>query len=91
MISNIKEGLIVEQVLGAAQSNQLAGELSINLGLGYKVKNGKIIGRVKNKMLTGNIFAAFQNLVDIGNFLQLVSGGYCLPPILFKKLVAVTR
>lgn len=42
-------------------------------------------------MVAGNIFEAFQNLVDIGNFPELVNGGYYLPSILFKKLGVATR
>ncbi|MGK7923178.1 MAG: metallopeptidase TldD-related protein [Trichodesmium sp.] len=42
----------------------------------YKVENGERIGRVKNIMVVGNIFAAFKNIVDISKFSELVSGGY---------------
>ncbi len=41
--------------------------------------------------MTGNIFAAFQNLVDIGNFPELACGGYYLPSILFQKLGLAAR
>ncbi|NEP38059.1 MAG: TldD/PmbA family protein [Okeania sp. SIO2G4] len=91
LISNIKEGLIIDQVLGAGQSNQLAGEFSVNLDLGYKVEKGEITGRVKNTMVAGNIFEAFQNLVDIGNFPELVGNSYYLPCIVFQNLGVATR
>lgn len=91
LIGNIESGLIVDQVLGAGQSNQLAGEFSVNLDLGYKVEKGEITGRVKNTMVAGNIFQAFQNLVDIGNVPELVGGGYYLPSILFQKLGVAAR
>ncbi|NEO56090.1 MAG: TldD/PmbA family protein [Okeania sp. SIO3B5] len=91
LISNIKEGLIVDQVLGSGQSNQLAGEFSVNLDLGYKVEKGEITGRVKNTMVAGNIFEAFQNLVDIGNFPELVGNSYYLPCIVFQNLGVATR
>ncbi len=42
-------------------------------------------------MVAGNIFATCQNLVDIGNFPELVSGGYYLPSISFQKLGVATR
>ncbi|NES75458.1 MULTISPECIES: TldD/PmbA family protein [Okeania] len=91
LISNIKEGLIIDQVLGASKSNQLAGEFSVNLDLGYKVEKGEITGRVKNTMVAGNIFEAFQNLVDIGNFPELVGNSYYLPCIVFQNLGVATR
>jgi PmbA protein len=91
LIASIDEGIIVDQVLGAGQSNQLAGEFSVNLDLGYKVEQGKIIGRVKNTMVAGSIFEAFQNLVDLGDTPEWVGGGSYLPSLLFSKLGVSAR
>ncbi len=91
LIASIKEGVIVEQVLGAGQSNQLAGEFSVNLDLGYKVENGQIVGRLKNTMVAGSIFEAFQNLVDLSDQPQWVGGGAYLPSLLFEKLGVSSR
>ncbi len=91
LIAGIDEGLIVDQVLGAGQSNQLAGEFSVNLDLGYKVEQGKIVGRVKNTMVAGNIFEAFKNLVDLGESLEWVGGGAYLPCLLFDQLGVASR
>jgi PmbA protein len=91
LIASMDEGLIVDQVLGAGQSNQLAGEFSVNLDLGYKVEKGKIVGRVKNTMVAGSIFEAFQHLVDLGDTPEWVGGGAYLPCILFEELGVAAR
>lgn len=91
LIASMKEGLIVEQVLGAGQSNQLAGEFSVNLDLGYKVENGEIVGRVKNTMVAGSIFEAFNHLVDLGNQPEWVGGGAYLPSLQFAQLGVSSR
>jgi PmbA protein len=91
LIASMDEGIIVDQVLGAGQSNQLAGEFSVNLDLGYKVEQGKIVGRVKNTMVAGSIFEAFQNLVDLGDTPEWVGGGSYLPSLLFSKLGVSAR
>ena len=91
LIAGIEEGIIVDQVLGAGQSNQLAGEFSVNLDLGYKVEKGKIVGRVKNTMVAGNIFEAFNNLVDLSDRSQWVGGSSYLPYILFDRLGVASR
>ena len=85
------EGLIVEQVLGAGQSNQLAGEFSVNLALGYKVEKGKIVGRVKNTMVAGSIFEAFKNLVDLSSESEWVGGAAYLPSMMFQQLGVTSR
>lgn len=91
LIASIDEGIIVDQVLGAGQSNQLAGEFSVNLDLGYKVEQGKIVGRVKNTMVAGSIFEAFQNLVDLGDTPEWIGGGSYLPSLLFSQLGVSAR
>ena len=75
LIAGIDEGIIVDQVLGAGQSNVLAGEFSVNIDLGYKVEGGKIVGRVKDTMVAGNIFEAFNNLVDLSDRQEWVGSG----------------
>lgn len=91
LIAGIEEGVIVDQVLGAGQSNQLAGEFSVNLDLGYKVEKGEIVGRVKNTMVAGSIFEAFKNLVDLGDKPEWVGGGAYLPYLLFGQLGVAAR
>jgi PmbA protein len=91
LIASMDEGLIVDQVLGAGQSNQLAGEFSVNLALGYKVEQGEIVGRVKNTMVAGSIFEAFQHLVDLSDTPEWVGGGSYLPSFLFSQLGVAAR
>ncbi|HHP7232920.1 MAG TPA: TldD/PmbA family protein [Xenococcaceae cyanobacterium] len=91
LIADIKEGIIVDQVLGAGQSNQLAGEFSVNLDLGYKVEQGKIVGRVKNTMVAGNIFEAFNQIIDFSDRPQWVGSSSYFPDILFAKLGVASR
>ena len=91
LIAGIEEGLIVDQVLGAGQSNQLAGEFSVNLDLGYKVEQGQIVGRVKNTMVAGSIFEAFNSLVDLSNEREWVGGSTYIPSLLIEQLGVASR
>lgn len=91
LIAGIDEGIIVDQVLGAGQSNVLAGEFSVNIDLGYKVEGGKIVGRVKDTMVAGNIFEAFNNLVDLSDRPKWVGSSAYVPHILFSKLGVAAR
>ena len=91
LIAGIDEGIIVDQVLGAGQSNILAGEFSVNIDLGYKVEQGKIVGRVKDTMVAGNIFEAFSNLVDLSDRPEWVGSNAYVPHILFAQLGVAAR
>lgn len=91
LIAGVEEGIIVDRVLGAGQSNVLAGEFSVNIDLGYKVEHGKIVGRVKDTMVAGNIFEAFNNLVDLSDRPEWVGSSAYVPHILFAKLGVAAR
>ncbi len=68
MLSNIKDGLIVEEVIGGGQSNVIAGEFSLNVSLGFRIKEGKMMGKVRNTMIAGNVYDLLgKNLEAIGN------------------------
>lgn len=67
MLADVKEGLLVDQVMGAWAGNILAGDFSGNVHLGYRIQNGQLVGRVKDTMITGNVFKALDSLVGIGD------------------------
>jgi PmbA protein len=56
MIQSVKDGLLVEEVIGGGQANVIAGEFSTNVSLGFKIENGEIRGRVRNTMIAGNVY-----------------------------------
>jgi PmbA protein len=86
MIKDIKEGIIVDQVLGLGQGNVLSGAFSNNVQLGFKIKNGKIAGRIKNVMISGNAFEVMKNVAAVGDKTRWVSGQYLFPYICIKSL-----
>ena len=90
MLADIKEGLVVEQLMGASQGNVLGGDFSGNVLLGYSVKNGKIVGRVKDTMVSGNIYEVLKDIGAIGREGKWV-GGRLRAPHIYCPRVAVSR
>ena len=90
MVADMKEGLVVERFLGAGQTNILAGDFSGNVLLGYKVENGRMVGRVKNSMLSGNVFETLNNLIAIGSQARW-RGGSLRAPHLYCSNVSVAK
>lgn len=86
MIASMDEGIIVDQVMGAGQGNVLTGDFSINVHLGFKVAEGKIVGRVKNTMVSGNTLEALNNIAAVSNRAEWAYGQYSSPAILFKSM-----
>lgn len=91
VIADMSHGLIIEILMGAGQGNTLGGEFSGNVLLGYKVENGKIVGRVKNTMVSGNIYSALKEGVVIGNQSEWVGGGLKTPSIYCPALSVTTQ
>jgi PmbA protein len=60
LIGTMQQGLIVDQMLGGGAG--ISGEFSVNVELGYRVEKGAIVGRVKDTMIAGNVYAALKNL-----------------------------
>jgi len=81
MVSDIQEGLVVEQLMGATQGNILGGDFSGNCLLGYKVENGQIVGRVKNTMVSGNVYELLKEGVVIGSDSRWLGGSLRTPSI----------
>ncbi len=85
MVAGTKRGVIIEQTLGSGQSNVLAGEFSVNLDLGFLVENGKIVGRVKDCMVAGNVYEVLKKVEALGSEQQWL-GSRCMPPIMVGGL-----
>jgi PmbA protein len=81
MLADIKEGLVIEYLIGAEQGNTLGGDFAGNVLLGYKIENGKIVGRVKDTMVSGNIYKLLKDIAAIGNDARWVGGSLYTPSL----------
>jgi PmbA protein len=81
MISTIKEGLLVEELLGAGQGNELGGDFRANVSLGYKIENGEIVGRVKDTMISGNVYNVLSQVEQVGDSSEWVFGSMRSPAL----------
>lgn len=91
MIEDIQEGIVIDQVLGLGQGNIISGAFSNNVQLGYKIEQGKIVGRVKDVMIAGNAIEELKNIIALGNKSKWISGKYKFPHIYLKSLSISTK
>jgi PmbA protein len=91
MLGAIRNGLVVEDLMGAEQGNILGGDFSGNVLLGYKVENGRIAGRVKNTMVSGNIYQLLNQTVAIGSDTRWVGGGLSTPSLFFPNVSVASK
>jgi len=91
MVKDIKEGLVIEQLMGAEQGNILGGDFSGNVLLGYKVESGKIVGRVKNTMVSGNVYQVLKEVTAVGSQAEWVGGFLNTPPLYCPRLSVASK
>ncbi len=91
MVQDIKEGLVIEQLMGAEQGNILGGDFSGNVLLGYKVESGKIVGRVKDTMVSGNIYKLLKEIAAIGSDAKWVGSFLQTPPLYCPSLSVASK
>ncbi len=85
MVRGLDQGLVVEQLMGATQTNVLGGDFSGNVLLGYKVERGEMVGRVKDTVVSGNIYRALSGAITVGREARWV-GAVHTPAILCPDL-----
>jgi len=90
MVGSIKEGLVIEDLMGAEQGNILGGDFSGNVLLGFKIENGRIVGRVKNTMVSGNIYQLLKSLT-VGNDPRWENGFINTPSLLFPAVSVASK
>ncbi len=90
MVSDIKEGLVIEFLMGAEQGNILGGDFSGNVLLGYKVESGKIVGRVKDTMVSGNVYQVLKQIA-IGSEARWVGSSLQTPPLYCPSLSVASK
>ncbi|HML06257.1 MAG TPA: TldD/PmbA family protein [Methanobacterium sp.] len=87
-LSDVKEGILVTDVLGAHTANPISGDFSVEANNAFKIENGEINEPVKKAMLSGNIFNVMKNASGIsGESRQM--GPFIIPRILASSLRVV--
>ncbi len=92
LIADIKEGLLVDSVLGMGQTNILAGAFSNTVNVAFKIENGEIVGRVKDVSIAGNAYELMKNnLVDLSQEVELIYGALRLPYVRIDGVSTVSN
>jgi len=90
MISSMDKGIILSGAMGAHSGNIPNGDYSVGVSPGLYVENGKIVGRVKDAMVAGNIYETLKNVISVENKIHPGWGGD-YPAILCDKVSVSTK
>ncbi len=92
LLAGVADGVLVDSIMGIMMGNLVAGDFSGNVSFGLKVEGGKIVGRVKDTMIAGNIYKLLKDqLVDLSSEVTRVGlmgfiGSHRYPHLLLKDV-----
>ncbi|MFH1689461.1 MAG: TldD/PmbA family protein [Candidatus Eisenbacteria bacterium] len=92
LLSGVSAGVIVDSIMGIMMGNLVAGDFSGNVALGFKVEGGKIVGRVKDTMIAGNVYKLLKDqLLDLSSDVTRVGlmgfiGSHRYPHLLLRDV-----
>jgi PmbA protein len=86
LVKQLDNGIIVDQLLGGGAD--ISGDFSVNVDLGFRVKDGEIVGRVKDTMIAGNVYTALKNVIALGSDADW--SGSCYTPSVLVEGLSVT-
>jgi len=90
MIQGIDYGLLLVSSLGEGQSNVIAGDFSVLAESAFLIENGILKGRVKDIMISGNIFDLLKDIPMIENRLYQESSLFT-PHIMINNVQISTK
>ncbi|HIK32317.1 MAG TPA: TldD/PmbA family protein [Oscillatoriales cyanobacterium M59_W2019_021] len=85
-IALLDKGSIVDEILG--HGSGISGEFSINVALGYAVENGEVTGRIKDTMVSGNVYTALKEVAHLAGDAEW--NGSCYTPSAIVEGLSVT-
>ncbi|MEB3288305.1 MAG: TldD/PmbA family protein [Leptolyngbya sp.] len=86
LVASLNHGILVDQILGGGAG--ISGDFSVNIDLGYHIHQGEIVGRVKDTMVAGNVYAALKDNLELGNDADW--NGACYTPSVLVDGLSVT-
>jgi PmbA protein len=74
LIEEIKDGILLYDVLGAHTSDPASGNFSVASSILFRIKNGEIAYPVKKAMISGNILEILRKDVELSKEYKMLSG-----------------
>jgi PmbA protein len=90
LLRDIKDGLLVDELIGVGQGNVIGGAFSHPVALAYRVVNGAVTGRVKDAAVAGNSYELLKRIGGFGDDRRWY-GGRSTPSVLLEGVSVARR
>ena len=85
LMQSVKNGILVDQMIGLGQSNTITGDFSCNLSLAFSFDKNGIQGRIKDCMLSGNLYQLLNRDLLFSNETKQ-TGNFKCPYVMFSSM-----
>ena len=90
LLNDIRDGLLVDELIGVGQGNVIGGVFSHPVALAYRVERGEITGRVKDAAVAGNAYELWNRVGGFGDDARW-AGTRWAPSVLFEGVSVARR
>ena len=90
LLGDIRDGLLVDELIGVGQGNVTGGAFSHPVALAYRIERGEITGRVKDAAVAGNAYELWKRVGGFGNDARW-TGSRWAPSVLFEGVSVARR
>jgi len=90
LLESIRDGLVVDDLIGVGQGNVASGAFSHPVALAFRVSDGEIVGRVKDAAVAGNSFELLKQVGGISRETRWL-GSRRLPWVLLNGVSVSAR
>ncbi len=90
LLDDIKDGLLVDELIGVGQGNVIGGAFSHPVALAYRIERGEITGRVKDAAVAGNAYELWKRVATFGADARW-TGSRWAPSVLFDGVSVARR
>jgi PmbA protein len=90
LLRDVKDGLLVDELIGVGQGNVTGGAFSHPVALAYRIERGEIAGRVKDAAVAGNAYELWKRVGGFGGDARW-TGSRWAPSVLFEGVSVARR
>lgn len=90
LLGDIRDGLLVDELIGVGQGNVIGGAFSHPVALAYRIERGEVTGRVKDAAVAGNAYELWKRVGGFGADARW-TGSRWAPSVLFEGVSVARR
>jgi len=90
LLEDIRDGLLVDELIGVGQGNVIGGAFSHPVALAYRIERGEVTGRVKDAAVAGNAYELWKRVAGFGADARW-TGSRWAPSVLFEGVSVARR